>query len=29
MTLLIDGPDDADPWGREALYARTAPGSAA
>jgi len=20
-TLLIDGPDDADPWGREALYA--------
>ena len=20
MTLLIDGPDDADPWGREALY---------
>ena len=19
-TLLIDGPDDADPWGREALY---------
>ena len=22
VTLLIDGPDDADPWGREALYAR-------
>ena len=21
-TLLIDGPDDADPWGREALYDR-------
>ncbi len=21
VTLLIDGPDDADPWGREALYA--------
>ena len=21
LTLLIDGPDDADPWGREALYA--------
>jgi len=20
VTLLIDGPDDADPWGREALY---------
>ena len=20
MTVLIDGPDDADPWGREALY---------
>lgn len=20
MTLLIDGPEDADPWGREALY---------
>jgi dimethylglycine dehydrogenase len=20
ITLLIDGPDDADPWGREALY---------
>jgi dimethylglycine dehydrogenase len=19
-TLLIDGPEDADPWGREALY---------
>ena len=22
VTLLIDGPDDADPWGREALYRR-------
>ncbi|MEP4638637.1 MAG: aminomethyltransferase family protein, partial [Yoonia sp.] len=22
VTLLIDGPDDADPWGREALYAQ-------
>ncbi|MEP6018370.1 MAG: FAD-dependent oxidoreductase [Paracoccaceae bacterium] len=22
VTLLIDGPDDADPWGREALYDR-------
>ena len=21
VTLLVDGPDDADPWGREALYA--------
>lgn len=21
ITVLIDGPDDADPWGREALYA--------
>jgi dimethylglycine dehydrogenase len=21
VTLLIDGPDDADPWGREALFA--------
>ena len=21
VTLLLDGPDDADPWGREALYA--------
>jgi len=21
VTVLIDGPDDADPWGREALYA--------
>jgi dimethylglycine dehydrogenase len=21
VTLLIDGPPDADPWGREALYA--------
>lgn len=21
VTLLIDGPNDADPWGREALYA--------
>ena len=21
VTLLIDGPDDADPWGREAIYA--------
>ena len=21
VTLLIDGPADADPWGREALYA--------
>ena len=21
VTLLIDGPEDADPWGREALYA--------
>ena len=21
MTVLIDGPDDADPWGREVLYA--------
>ncbi|MEP0563467.1 MAG: glycine cleavage T C-terminal barrel domain-containing protein, partial [Paracoccaceae bacterium] len=21
VTLLIDGPQDADPWGREALYA--------
>jgi len=20
VTLLIDGPDDADPWGREAIY---------
>jgi dimethylglycine dehydrogenase len=20
VTLLVDGPDDADPWGREALY---------
>ena len=20
LTLLIDGPNDADPWGREALY---------
>ena len=20
VTLLIDGPDNADPWGREALY---------
>ena len=20
VTVLIDGPDDADPWGREALY---------
>jgi dimethylglycine dehydrogenase len=20
VTLLIDGPEDADPWGREALY---------
>ena len=20
MTLLVDGPADADPWGREALY---------
>jgi dimethylglycine dehydrogenase len=20
VTILIDGPDDADPWGREALY---------
>ena len=20
MTILIDGPPDADPWGREALY---------
>jgi dimethylglycine dehydrogenase len=20
VTLLIDGPNDADPWGREALY---------
>ena len=20
VTLLIDGPDDADPWGHEALY---------
>ena len=20
VTLLIDGPDDADPWGREALF---------
>ncbi len=27
VTLLIDGPDDADPWGREALYARTTRGS--
>lgn len=25
VTLLIDGPDDADPWGREALYLPTAP----
>ncbi len=23
VTLLIDGPEDADPWGREALYAGT------
>ncbi len=22
VTLLIDGPEDADPWGREALYDR-------
>ena len=22
VTLLIDGPKDADPWGREALYAK-------
>jgi dimethylglycine dehydrogenase len=21
VTLLVDGPDDADPWGREAIYA--------
>ena len=21
VTLLIDGPEDSDPWGREALYA--------
>ena len=21
VTLLVDGPADADPWGREALYA--------
>jgi dimethylglycine dehydrogenase len=21
VTVLVDGPDDADPWGREALYA--------
>ena len=21
VTVLIDGPDDADPWGREVLYA--------
>ncbi len=21
VTLLVDGPNDADPWGREALYA--------
>ena len=21
VTVLIDGPNDADPWGREALYA--------
>ena len=20
VTIMIDGPDDADPWGREALY---------
>ncbi len=20
VTVLVDGPDDADPWGREALY---------
>ena len=20
VTLLIDGPEDADPWGREALF---------
>ncbi len=25
VTLLIDGPDDADPWGREALYSANAP----
>ncbi len=24
VTLLIDGPEDADPWGREALYAGSA-----
>ncbi|WP_306006059.1 GcvT family protein [Aquicoccus porphyridii] len=25
VTLLIDGPEDADPWGREALYLPDAP----
>jgi dimethylglycine dehydrogenase len=25
VTLLVDGPDDADPWGREALYLPDAP----
>ena len=25
VTLLIDGPDDADPWGREVLYSSDAP----
>ncbi len=25
VTLLIDGPEDADPWGREALYTSDAP----
>jgi dimethylglycine dehydrogenase len=24
VTVLIDGPEDADPWGREALYAGAA-----
>ncbi len=28
VTLLIDGPDDADPWGKEALYAGRRKGRA-
>jgi dimethylglycine dehydrogenase len=27
VTVLIDGPEDADPWGREALYAGWTPRS--
>jgi hypothetical protein len=29
VTVLIDGPDDADPWGREGLFAGRAEGRAA